>query len=68
MIEIEKISISDIIPSDYNPRLISDTEYSILQIIPYHILLGFAARHFFFLAFLFSSLTFSEHGQHTLAW
>lgn len=31
MIEIEKISISDIIPSDYNPRLISDTEYSKLS-------------------------------------
>ena len=39
----------------------------ILQIIPYHILLGFAARHFFSLAFLFSFLTFSEHGQQTLA-
>ena len=38
----------------------------ILQIIPYHILLGFAARHFFSLAFLFSFLTFSEHGQQTL--
>ena len=33
-----------------------------------HILSGFAARRFFSLAFLFSSLTFSEHGQQTLAW
>ena len=50
------------------PLILKRAISRILQIIPYHILLGFAARHFFSLAFLFSSLTFSEYGQQTLAW